>query len=239
VNVYAISDLHLPGGELKPMDIFGPHWVGHFDRIEADWRARVRDEDVVLLPGDTSWAMRLQHAREDLALIGALPGQKVLLRGNHDYWWNSISRVRSALPDGMWAVQHNAYRFGDVVICGTRGWLCPGSAPLSREDEKVYNRELARLTLSLEAARKLRGDGPAWLIAMLHYPPLADKDQPTEVTAMLERYGVHDALYGHLHGPGLSGAFAGEVNGVRYHQVSCDGLGFALYEVARRHGGCR
>ncbi|MCL1964416.1 MAG: metallophosphoesterase [Firmicutes bacterium] len=235
MNVYAISDLHLPGGNLKPMDIFGPHWANHFARVEADWRARVRDGDVVLLPGDTCWAMQLSGALEDLAAIGALPGRKVLLRGNHDYWWSSISRVRSALPEGMAALQHDAVRFGDAVICGARGWLCPGSAPLPAEDAKIYARELVRLSLSLAAADKLCGQGPVWRIAMLHYPPFADKDQPTEVTALLSRYGVADAVYGHLHGAGLTGAFAGEMDGVRYHQVSCDGLGFSLYRLQRRN----
>jgi len=233
VNVYAISDLHLPGGDVKPMDVFGAHWQNHFERIQADWQARVQPEDVVLLPGDTSWAMHLANAQADLAAIGALPGRKLLLRGNHDYWWSSISQVRKALPDGMTALQHNAYRFDDVIICGARGWLCPGSTQLSEEDEKIYRRELARLTLSLEAAQKLRGERPAWLIAMLHYPPFADKDQPTEVTQLLTRYGVEDAVYGHLHGPGLAGTFSGSMDGVRYHQVSCDGLSFSLHPLTR------
>lgn len=235
MSVYAIGDLHLPGGEAKPMDIFGPHWADHFDRIAEDWHARVKPDDLVLIPGDTSWAMHLAKAREDLLRIGALPGRKVLLRGNHDYWWSSISRVRAALPEGMYALQNDALAFGDVVVCGARGWLCPSaSTPLPENDAKIYCRELSRLALSLEAADALRGGMRPWVIAMLHYPPFADKNQPTEVTALLTQHGVEDAVYGHLHGPGLAGAFSGEMAGVCYHQVSCDGLGFVLYPLHRR-----
>ncbi len=231
MNVFAISDLHLPGGDVKPMDVFGAHWENHFERIQADWRARVAPDDLVLLPGDISWAMYLEDARADLAAIGALPGRKLLLRGNHDYWWSAISRVRAVLPERVDALQNDAFRYEDVIACGSRGWLCPGSASLGAEDAKIYARELARLELSLRDAEKKRGRDDARLIAMLHFPPFADKTQPTDVTRLLTRYGVSDAVYGHLHGQGLAGAFSGELDGVRYHQVSCDGLGFQVYQV--------
>ncbi len=230
MSVFAISDLHLPGGDVKPMDVFGTHWEHHFERIQADWRERVAPDDLVLLPGDISWAMRLSDAVPDLAAIAALPGRKALLRGNHDYWWSSITQVRAALPEGMHALQNDALRFDGVVVCGSRGWLCPGTAALSADDEKVYARELTRLELSLVDAQKKRQPGDR-LTAMLHYPPFADRCRPTEVTALLARYGVEDAVYGHLHGAGLCGAFSGEMDGVRYHQASCDGLGFRLLHV--------
>ncbi len=230
MNVFSIGDLHLPGGAKKPMDIFGPHWANHFERIEADWRARVAEGDLVLLPGDISWAMRLSDAQADLDAIGALPGRKVILRGNHDFWWSSVSRVRGALPQGMFALQHNAFLFDHVIVCGARGWLCPGGAAFTEEDARIYARELQRLTLSLCDAEKQRGPDDR-CVAMLHYPPFADAAHDTEVTALLEQYGVDDVVYGHLHGPGLAGAFSGERGGVRYHQVSCDGLGFALHRL--------
>ena len=240
MSVFAISDLHLPGGEPKPMHIFGAHWEDHFERIKADWTRRVKPEDVVLIPGDISWAMRLPDALPDLASIGALPGQKALLRGNHDYWWSSIGRVRAVLPAGMYAVQNDAVRFGDIIVCGSRGWLCPGFAQATEEDARIYQRELLRLEMSLaEARKKCVGVDSPWMIAMLHFPPFApfspfsERPQETEVMRLLSAYGVHDAVYGHLHGAGLAGAFSGEMEGVRYHQVSCDGLGFALYEVRR------
>lgn len=235
--IFAISDLHLPGGDTKPMDVFGAHWANHFERICEDWRARVRDDDLVLLPGDTSWAMHISGAMDDLAAIGSLPGTKVLLRGNHDYWWSSISKVREVLPEGMYALQNDALWLNGAIICGSRGWTLPGAASFDeKEDMRIYQRELGRLELSLKAAEKTleearqNGEAPR-LIAMLHYPPVSEKQTPTEVTALLAQYGVETAVYGHLHGPGLAGAFEGMLDGVHYHQASCDGLGFKLLEI--------
>lgn len=234
MNVYAISDLHLPGGTVKPMDIFGAHWVNHFERIGDDWRARVLPDDIVLLPGDISWAMQLSQAEEDLFAIAELPGHKVLLRGNHDYWWQSISQLRRMLPPSMHALQNDALVIGDVALCGARGWLCPGTAQLSVEDAKIYNREVKRLELSLlDMHRKTAGIEAPWRIALLHYPPFSDRTQATDVTELLTAHGVHDAVYGHLHGNALSKAFSGDLDGVTYHQVSCDGLQFTLHALHR------
>ena len=150
MRLFAIGDLHLPGGQEKPMDVFGGHWEGHFERISQDWRNRVGEDDVVLIPGDTSWAMQLKDAVPDLAAIGELPGRKLLIRGNHDYWWGGIGQVRKALPEGMMAIQHDAVDLGDVVVTGTRGWAWPTEEdPLTPEDERVFNRELIRLDLAL------------------------------------------------------------------------------------------
>ena len=124
---YAIADLHLPGGMNKTMEVFGEAWDHHFDKIREDWMQRVREEDVVLIPGDISWAMTMDQVHDDLLAIGALPGKKLLLRGNHDYWWSSIGRVRSVLPKGTYAVQHSCEDCGTFVVCGTRGWMFPGS----------------------------------------------------------------------------------------------------------------
>ena len=228
MRVYAISDLHLLGGSDKSMSVFGSHWDGHFTRIGEDWRARVAPEDLVLLPGDLSWAMKLEDALEDIAQVAALPGRKVISRGNHDYWWNSISRVRDALPGGMYALQNDALNIENVTLCGTRGWTLPGD-DWSRDDERIYRRELKRLELTLDAAKRIAQDRT--LVCMLHYPPLTEQQQDTEVTGMLEQAGVKHAVYGHLHGPSLKGAFRGEHNGVTYHQVSCDGTGFQLVEI--------
>lgn len=236
MRVFAIGDLHLPGGDRKPMDIFGAHWANHFDKIRADWRARVSEDDLVLIPGDISWAMRLEDAQVDIDAIGALPGRKVLLRGNHDYWWSSISRVRAALPEGTYALQNDALAFGDMIICGTRGWVCPGMPSFGEDDVHIYSREVSRLSLSLEAAQKLQlareaEGGDPRLITMVHYPPFADATQPTEVTSLLAEYGVRDVVYGHLHGQGLQGAYSGPIGEVRYHLTSCDGLDFKLLEL--------
>lgn len=234
MSIFAISDLHLPGGTCKPMDVFGAHWAGHFERICTDWRARVQADDLVLLPGDLSWAMQMEQALPDLYAIGALPGRKVLLRGNHDYWWNGIGRVRAALPAGMFALQNDALRFGRHVLCGTRGWLCPGAQQFGAEDERIYRREVQRLELSLQQAvrRAEEGPEPGELLAMMHYPPFAEKETPTGFTALLEAFGVRTVVYGHLHGAALQSAFSGELRGTVYHQVSCDGLHFALKRIA-------
>lgn len=223
--VYAISDLHLPAGQ-KPMDIFGQHWIGHFDRIRADWCERVKPEDLVLLPGDLTWAMRLEDAGEDLRSIGELPGQKILLRGNHDYWWSSIGRVRRALPEGMIALQNDAMLLNGRLYAGTRGWTLPG--PDAAEDDlKIYRRERMRLEMSLKHARRISEDAP--ITALMHYPPLTD-DEPG-FSDILEAWGVADCVYGHLHGPAIYGAVRGLRGSVRYHQVSCDGLDFRLYAL--------
>ena len=226
--LYAIGDLHLPGGDLKPMDIFGAQWTDHFQKISSDWRARVTDEDIVLLPGDLSWAMTLDAAGADLNAIGALPGRKVILRGNHDYWWSAIGRVRQALPQGMWAVQNDAVTIDGATVCGTRGWTIP-DADTKPEDRKIFERELLRLDMTLRHGRALAGDGR--LICMMHYPPLMRGDADTPFTRIIEAYAPSDVVYGHLHGAALNGAFRGEKAGIRYHQVSCDGLGFQLYRL--------
>ncbi len=230
MRLFAIGDLHLPGGQEKPMDVFGEHWEGHFERISRDWQSRVTDEDVVLIPGDTSWAMQLADAVPDLQMIGALPGRKLLIKGNHDYWWGGIGQVRRALPEGMMAIQHDTVDLGDVVVTGTRGWAWPTEeTPLSPEDEKVFNRELIRLELALASAVKIAGERP--ILLMLHYPPLYQADRDTPFTRVIEKYPVHTVVYGHLHGAGLRAGFTGTWNGVRYLLASCDSLDFTLAEV--------
>lgn len=230
MRLFAIGDLHLPGGQEKPMDVFGGHWEGHFERISQDWRNRVGEDDVVLIPGDTSWAMQLKDAVPDLAAIGELPGRKLLIRGNHDYWWGGIGQVRKALPEGMMAIQHDAVDLGDVVVTGTRGWAWPTEeVPLTPEDERVFNRELIRLELALQAAAKIAGERP--ILLMLHYPPLYQQDRDTPFTRLIGKYPVHTVVYGHLHGAGIRAGFTGTWNGVRYQLASCDSLDFALTEL--------
>ncbi|MBQ9263308.1 MAG: metallophosphoesterase [Clostridia bacterium] len=225
--VFAIGDLHLPGGDDKPMNVFGSHWDGHFERIQADWKSKVGEEDVVLIPGDISWAMQVQSAMPDLAAIGALPGKKILLRGNHDYWWCAITKLRDMLPKGMYAVQNDAMLLDGIAFCGTRGWRLP-TPGCDAEDEKIYNRELQRMEMSLERAKAY---GAHRLIVMCHYPPLGEGGAKTRLSALLESYHPDDVVYGHLHGPSLRGAVTGCIDGIRYHCVSCDGLNFQVYRL--------
>lgn len=223
MTIWAISDLHLPA-RTKPMDIFGPHWANHFERISEDWISRVNEEDIVLLPGDLSWAMQLEEAEEDIEKIGALPGTKLLLRGNHDYWWSSIGRVRRSLPERCFAIQNDSMMIGDYLFAGTRGWTIPVEPDGSSDDAKIYRRERQRLEMSLKSARAQSSDAP--LIVMMHYPPRSDNQ--IGFSDLLSAYHADEVVYGHLHGGGLVGAINGVVDGLNYHQVSCDGLDFKL-----------
>ncbi|ADV67654.1 metallophosphoesterase [Deinococcus maricopensis] len=222
MRVFAIADLHLAFVTPKPMTVFGPTWAGHPDAIFDRWRDVVRPDDVVLLPGDLSWAMKLPDALTDLAPIAALPGTKVLLRGNHDYWWPSISKLRAALPSGMYAVQNDALRFGDVVVCGTRGWSTPGSDEFGAEDARIYAREQERLKLSLDAAGRLGG---ARTVLMLHYPPTSANFSATGFTALIEAYRPDAVVYGHLHGANPERTLR-RWQGTPAHLVAADALQF-------------
>ena len=230
MRIYAIGDLHLPGAQSKPMDVFGAHWEGHFEKIEQDWRSRVQPDDTVLVPGDLSWAMTLEEAAPDLKRICALPGRKLLLRGNHDYWWSSLTQLRCRLPERMHAVQNDAFDAGGLVVCGTRGWTIPGQGA-SAQDEKIYKREELRLRMSLDAAKKLANGRP--ILAMMHYPPLLPEHRAagTAFTRLLTEYGVTRCVYGHLHSQSVQRGLHSVYDGVRYDLVSCDSLGFQLMDV--------
>ena len=221
MQIYAIADLHLSLTSEKPMDVFGEAWHAHADKLERNWRETVREDDLVLIPGDISWAMQLSAALPDLSFIGSLPGKKILLKGNHDYWWSAIGRVRAALPEGMRALQNDSFTEDDVAVCGSRGWLCPGSGNFTADDEKIYKRELDRLSLSICSLPDVETK-----IAMLHYPPFADKDRGSGFTERFEAAGVQIAVYGHLHGEANRNAFEGERNGIVYHCVAADKLDF-------------
>ena len=230
MRLFAIGDLHMSGGDDKPMDVFGPQWDRHFFHIRENWEALVGEQDTVLIPGDISWAMQLKDARADLEEIHSLPGRKILCKGNHDYWWNSITQVRGVLPPSLSALQHSAADLGDVVVCGTRGWQLPTEdTPPDPQDEKIFRRETERLRMALEEARQMAAGRP--VIAMTHYPPLLAGNLDTPMTALMEEYGVHTAVYGHLHGGGIQCGFSGEHRGVRYRLVSCDSIGFAPAEI--------
>ena len=230
MKLFAIGDLHMPGGDDKPMDVFGDHWADHVNRIFTNWRECVTPQDVVLIPGDITWAMQLEAAREDLQAIGTLPGRKILCKGNHDYWWASLSKVRKVLPEGMEALQHTVVDIGDAVVTGTRGWnFAPEGESLGEEDERVLQRELIRLELGLQAAVKAAQGRP--IVVMLHYPPLYDTQRDTSFTRLIGRYPVHAVVYGHLHGQAIHAGFRGEHDGVHYLLASSDSLHFVPAEV--------
>lgn len=229
MKVFAIGDLHLSETDDKPMGVFGPEWEGHDRKIIGNWRHVVGEDDIVLVVGDISWAMRLEDARADLATIGALPGRVVLLRGNHDYWWSAIGKVRAALPDRMWAIQNDCLVLDDVVFAGSRGWMIPDDGS-PEEDWKISRRELVRLEQSLTCARKEMRAGRR-LVTALHYPPILADAAPTGFTKLLEDFGADVCAYGHLHGEGADDAVEGNVRGVTYRMVACDAIDFTPVEL--------
>jgi len=227
MELFAIADLHLSLSGAKPMHVFGDNWQDHAVRMARAWDAAVADDDVVLCPGDLSWGMRLSEAQVDLDWIAARPGHKVLGRGNHDYWWASISKVRAALASGCVALQNDAVRIGDVVIAGSRLWALPGSGEFGPDDEKIFRRELGRLEQSLATAAGL-AQGTLPIVAAVHYPPATADAAATGYTDLLERFGVRLCVYGHLHGAASHRtAIEGEHRGVRYALVASDFVGFA------------
>lgn len=228
---WTISDLHLSGSQPKPMDIFGARWRNHPERIAAAWRERVRPEDTVLVAGDISWAMRLEEAMPDLEYIHALPGRKVLCKGNHDYWWDRAGPLRPKLPPSIAVVEADALDAGEAVVCGTRGWVAPGTPGFAPDtDQRIYTRELGRLDRALQAAQKL-AQGAKPIVVMIHYPPFIDR-RPTEFAQRIAAAGAAACVYGHLHRPeDWGGATQGTVDGVFYQLTACDYLGFGPVAV--------
>lgn len=220
--IFAIGDLHLSLDERieKPMDVFGISWADHDERLYANWIETVGPGDTVIICGDISWGLKLDEAMADLRFIEALPGKKIITKGNHDLWWGSVSKL-NAISDDLVFLQNTAYVMDDgVAICGTRGWICPGTDGFDAHDQKIYERELMRLEMSIKDA--IAG-GATTLIVSLHYPPSNDKFQESGFTDMLTKYGVKTCVYGHLHGrEAFKNGYKGSWNGVEYKLVSLD-----------------
>ena len=230
--LFAISDLHLSLSGEKPMYVFGDAWKDHHIKLKENWEKNVNHDDTILLGGDISWAMKLEDAALDFQFIDALPGKKILLKGNHDYWWQSLAKVKKALPPSMIPIQNDYLVFeNDIALCGTRGWTYPAPLWDTEHDKKVYNRELIRLELSLEAASKEKLSA---IIVTLHYPPFTPSLADTGFTEIMRRYDVKICLYGHLHGPDQSRAFIGTRDGIRYHFVAADYLNFSPLPIDLR-----
>ena len=225
-RLFAIADLHLSSSGAKPMDVFGAVWKDHPMRMAAAWDAVVGPDDAVLLPGDLSWARDLDEARGDLAWIGARRGVKYLLRGNHDGWWSTIAKVRRVLPPACHALHNDAYDLGGVVVVGARGWTAPDDPMALPRDATIFLRELARLRLSIADADGRFGR-LCPRVAMLHYPPWIEGRAPTEVVRLLRDGGVRTCVYGHLHGADHALGVQGERDGITFHLVAADAIGFA------------
>jgi hypothetical protein len=228
--LWTISDLHLSFAQPKPMDIFGERWRDHPTRIARAWRALVAEGDLVLLAGDISWAMKLPEALVDLRWIDELPGQKAMIKGNHDYWWDRIGPLRPHMPPSITPLEASAAQIGDVVVCGTRGWITPETPGFTAADTRVYERELGRLDRALAAAIQL-AEGAQPIVALIHFPPFLN-GQPTEFAHKIAQAGASACVYGHLHRPqDWALAVQGTIDGVFYQLTSCDYLGFTPVAV--------
>lgn len=224
MDIYAISDLHLSLGTDKPMDIFG--WGDHTKRIRENWCNRVKDEDFILIPGDISWGINLEEADPDFAFIESLPGKKIISKGNHDYWWSTRRKFDRYCEEKGYktisVLHNNSIIVGNYTICGSRGWKSLDDEDFSVEDDKIYCRELERLKISLEEGKKSGKE----LISMLHYPPFDSKHKPNDFAEMLKEYDVKICVYGHIHSKTAEGWKNEKIDGVIYHLISANIIGF-------------
>lgn len=221
MSVYAIADTHLSLSDDKPMDIFGG-WQDYVSRLENNWKKLVTDDDTVIIAGDISWAMSLEGAKEDFRFLDSLPGKKLIFKGNHDYWWGTMKKMREFLTengfDTIEIVHNNAFLTGNCAICGSRGWFFDDD----ESDDKILIREAGRIKRSIESAKKLGGEP----VVFLHYPPLTSSAVCSEILDILREQNIRRCYYGHLHGPSLKNAFVGEKDGIRFSLISADYLGF-------------
>lgn len=230
MKIFAISDLHLSINNQKPMNIFGPVWEGYLNKIVEDWSNKVTNNDIVLLAGDLSWAMKLEEANLDFEYLKNLPGKKIIVRGNHDYWWSTITKVRNILPNNFYALQNDAIKFDNVIFCGTRGWMQEGDKNFTSEDKKIFDRELIRLEISLKEAKKFQTNNEQ-IVCLIHYPPFDKNFNGTKFTKLIEDYNVNTVIYGHLHGFLKNKKLKYVLNGVTYYLTSCDQTNNKLVEV--------
>ena len=214
------------------MDIFGPAWTNYLDKIFDDWKGKVTNDDVVLLSGDLSWAMKLEDAVADIKMLEELPGKKIIIKGNHDYWWSTISKVRNILPKNIYALQNDCIKIDNFIFCGTRGWtICDSQNSVNKsQDEKIFDREVIRLELSLKQAKALQRDGDK-IICMMHYPPFDKNGNATKFTKLISDFGADAVVYGHLHGKDINATKEKTIDNIKYFLTSCDQVKNKLVEI--------
>lgn len=235
MSIYTIGDLHLSFHENKPMGIFGENWEGHEEKIKKDWREKVTENDLVVIPGDFSWSTYLKDTYEDFDYLNKLPGKKILLKGNHDYWWTTVTSMRKFLKENNFQtidfVYNTAYEFENYIIAGTRGW----GQNEEGEDKKLLKREVARLELSLEKALEQKEKQEKEILVFLHYPPIIHSNlinhEMSEFVKVLKKYDIKKCYYGHLHSSSIREAVEGNYYGIDFKLVSADGLDFKLLKV--------
>ena len=228
--IYVIGDLHLSFSTNKPMDIFGKNWQNYEEKIKQDWLSKVKKEDTVILPGDFSWAMYLDETEKDFEFINNLPGKKILLKGNHDYWWSTVTSMRKYIDSKEFKnidfLYNNSYEFENKIIAGTKGW----NISEDQEDIRLTKREVARLELSIKDGISKYGKDKE-IIVFMNYPPLNKNYMKTEYTELMKKYNIKRCYYGHLHANSIQDAIEGNAEGIEYKLVSSDGLDFKLLKI--------
>lgn len=232
--IYVIGDLHLSFNANKPMDIFGKTWQNYEEKIKQDWLSKVKKEDTVILPGDFSWAMYLDETEKDFEFINNLPGKKILLKGNHDYWWSTVTSMRKYIDSKEFKnidfLYNNSYEFENKIIAGTKGW----NISEDQEDIRLTKREVARLELSIKDGISKYGEDKE-IIVFMHYPPITkakiNTNQEMEFINLMKKYNVKRCYYGHLHGASIHDAIEGEYDGIIFKLVSADGVNFDLIKI--------
>ena len=234
MSIYVIGDLHLSFSTDKPMDIFGNNWENHADKIRDNWMKKVKEEDTVILPGDFSWATYLEEAYKDFEFLCSLPGKKILSKGNHDYWWTTLTSMRKFLKENSFNnidfLYNNSYLIEDKIIVGTRGWL---NTWKSQDNYKILKRENERLKLSINSGKKQFGEEKE-MIAFIHYPPFYKEvliPEEIDFIKTLKDNNISKCFYGHLHGESHKDAVEGIINGIDYKLISSDYLKFDLLKI--------
>ena len=236
MSIYAIGDLHLSFKNPKPMNIFGENWDNHEEKIKQDWLSKVKEEDTVILAGDFSWAMKIEDALEDFQYINELPGQKILLKGNHDYWWTTITSMKKFLSEhnlkNIDFLYNNSFEVENKILCGTRGWSLLDEDSI--EDKKIIDREVGRLKLSIQDGINRFGNYKE-IIAFLHYPPITQanifKNEPSPFIDILRQNKIKKCFYGHLHGSAIKDAVNGNIDEIELKLISADGVNFKLQKI--------
>lgn len=220
MSLFAIADTHLSLGTNKPMDSF-PGWNDYVARLGNNWNSIVKEEDTVVIAGDISWAMNFDELYEDFSFLNDLTGKKIIVKGNHDYWWNTLSKMNKFIEennfDSINILQNNSYDVDGISVCGSRGWMFESS---EEHDEKILSREVGRIKMSLDSAVNENR------ILFLHYPPITTNSSCNEILDTLKEYGIKKCFYGHLHGMATKYAFEGEYDGIDFKLISADRLSF-------------
>ena len=231
--LYTIADLHLSFKKTKPMDIFGKKWKNHAEKIKKDWIEKVEDDDTVVIPGDISWAMTLEEAYPDFKFIDELPGKKIILKGNHDYYWNTLTKLEEYIKEKnlktIEFIHNNAKYYKKTIITGTRGWNINSE---SEADLKIINREANRLELSIKHGIENFMDYDE-IIVFMHYPPINKKIETSDnpFINIMKKYKIKKCIYGHLHGESHKEAIEGKIDGIEFKLVSADYIDFKLQKI--------